>query len=475
MIQNLMDLRSVPRWRAPGIVWPAPPHESDARMLALQFQYRQTEYWPPPGIEAQQFRQIEALVAFCHENIPFWRDRLRRAGLRPGMKLDQRAWARLPILSRREAQEAGKALRAKEPPPGHGNVHEGGTSGSTGVPLRFATSDLAQFFWLSMNLRQALWHNVASGAGLAVIKQIGAGQDVPTTTKADPDWGAGFEAFATGPLLAIDSRRPAAEQIDWLIGHRPAYLMTRPSNAIRLARRCLETGQRLTGLKQIFTMGERLTEETRALCREALDAGMIDAYSSEEAGLMALQCPDHNHLHVVAEAVKVEVLDERGQPCAPGEIGRVVVTPLHNFAMPLLRYELGDQAEVGAACSCGRTLPVLSRILGRANNRIILPGGEVRIAHWGAELMHQISGIIQYQVAQVAEDEIEYRLVVRNPLTADDEAFLTGMLHRSVGYKFKVRFTYVDDIPPMANGKHQEFVAEWAPDQPSSRPITRAV
>jgi phenylacetate-coenzyme A ligase PaaK-like adenylate-forming protein len=61
----------------------------------------------------------------------------------------------------------------------------------------------------------------------------------------------------------------------------------------------------------------------------------------------------------------VEVLDEEGRPCAPGETGRVVATSLNNFAMPLIRYETGDTAEVGAPCPCGRGLPVLTRIMGR--------------------------------------------------------------------------------------------------------------
>jgi phenylacetate-CoA ligase len=74
---------------------------------------------------------------------------------------------------------------------------------------------------------------------------------------------------------------------------------------------------------------------------------------------MALQCPDHPHYHVLAENCLLELLDAAGRPA---RAGRVVVTPLHNFATPLLRYDLGDEAEFGPPCACGRALPVLTRI-----------------------------------------------------------------------------------------------------------------
>lgn len=445
------------------IAWPAIPNADGARMLALQFQFTQSERWPPAEVEAQQFRQIEALVAFCHHHIPFWRDRLRRAGIRPGQRLNRRLWSQLPVLTRRQAQEAGDALRATDLPPGHGAILNGATSGSTGMPLRFARSEIAQFFWLAANLRPALWHNVAFAGATAVIKQMAVGEDIPTSALGNQDWGAGFEAFATGPVMAIDSRRPPQDQVDWLAGCGAAHLITRPSNAARLALHCQATSQRPPALRRIFALGEMVTPGLRALCRDVLGVEMIDIYSAEEGGVMALQCPAHDHLHVLAEVIRLEVLDERDRPCAPGQVGRVVVTPLHNFAMPLLRYEIGDHAEPGPPCSCGRTLPVLTRVIGRAGNRIVLPNGESRMAHWGGERFHQVAGIIQYQVAQLAPDLIEYRLVVRNPLTAADEAFLTGMLHRSIGHPIPVRFAYVDDIPRAASGKHQEFVSEIPP------------
>src|SRR3546814_12850457 len=92
---------------------------------------------------------------------------------------------------------------------------------------------------------------------------------------------------------------------------------------------------------------------------------LVCLYSTHEFGYLAFQCPQHDHYHVQAEAALVEVLNEAGKPCRPGEIGQVVTTPLLNFAMPMISYAVGDLAEVGPPCPGGRGLQVRKRILGR--------------------------------------------------------------------------------------------------------------
>jgi phenylacetate-coenzyme A ligase PaaK-like adenylate-forming protein len=86
---------------------------------------------------------------------------------------------------------------------------------------------------------------------------------------------------------------------------------------------------------------------------------IADIYSEQEVGYIALQFPDYPYYHVQPENILVEVLDDNGNVCSSGDIGRVVITTLHNFTTPLIRYEIMDYAKVGEPCSCGRGLPVL--------------------------------------------------------------------------------------------------------------------
>src|SRR5208282_3466525 len=144
-------------------------------------------------------------------------------------------------------------------------------------------------------------------------------------------------------------------------------------------------------------------------------------YSTVEAGYCALQCPEHEHYHVQSESALVEVLDKAGDPCRPGESGRLVVTSLHNFAMPLIRYDTGDFAEPGGPCSCGRGLPVLDRIVGRVREMLVMPSGARSFPRLRTEKLADIAGVVQFQVVQKSIRDLEVRLVVAPSFASADE------------------------------------------------------
>jgi len=427
----------------------------------MQFQFEQIARWPLAAIERQQLRQLETLLTHCHANVPFLRERLAQAGLSLGAALTFDAWRALPPLTRAGVQAAGPALFALRLPQTHGRTIDWATSGSTGMPVSGRKSEIAQFVWMALSLRQALWHGFDLSGTLAVIRRT------PSGTKREQgyrqaDWGPSIAlVYPTGPAVQLDIRTSVGEQIAWLQRERPSQLASFPGIIAALARHCIAHRIDLPALKAVQTFGESLPDGFRDLVREAWGVRVWDAYSAEDAGFIAMQCPQHETYHVQSEATLVEVLRADGMPCAPGEVGRVVVTALHNFAMPLLRYEIGDYAEVGPPCPCGRGLPVLTRILGRARHRAILPGGETRLFS-GSQSFHRIPAIRQFQGAQVAPDVIEFRLVADRALTQAEEAFIAAAMHDNLHPGFQVRFVYVDDIPRQPSGKFEVFRCEIA-------------
>ena len=174
---------------------------------------------------------------------------------------------------------------------------------------------------------------------------------------------------------------------------------------------------------------------------------------------MAIQCPDSEGYHVQSETVILEVLDDQNRPCRPGEIGRVVVTPLFNYATPLFRYEMGDFAEVGPACACGRGLPVINRILGRRRNLLTLPDGRRYWPSAGARRLHKIAAVRQHQFRQIASDVIEVWLVTDEPITHKQESELRDVVAGSLPANLNIRIRRVSEIPRPPSGKHEEFVS----------------
>ncbi len=345
----------------------------------------------------------------------------------------------------------------------HGRVSTIFTSGSTGKPIGSLRTELTGLFWESFTLRDHLWHRRDPTQKLAAIRSAKEGAS-PYPDGTAGRWGFASDAiFKAAPAVSLNINCTVEQQVKWLQRQKPAYFLSFPSNVLRLANHCLEKGVKLRNLRQVQTISEVLGPEIRAACRQAWGVPVTDLYSSREVGYMALQCPEKEHYHVQAEGVLVEVIDDHGRTCAPGEVGKVVVTPLHNFAMPLLRYEIGDYAEVGESCPCGRGLPVLRRILGRVQNTVALPSGE---RHWtllsseNISTFLEIAPIRQYQFVQKSLQTIESRLVVERDLTEEEEDHLRKWVVNKLGHPFEVIFTYHEEIARSASGKFQDFISE---------------
>jgi phenylacetate-CoA ligase len=194
--------------------------------------------------------------------------------------------------------------------------------------------------------------------------------------------------------------------------------------------------------------------------REAWNVPLVDVYTAEEVGYIALQCPECEHFHVQSENLIFEILDESGEPCQPGEIGRVVLTTLHNFAMPLVRYDIGDYAEAGAPCACGRGLPVITRILGRQRNLLTLPNGRRHWPSFPSEKWSHAGPIRQLQLVQQSLDHIEVRVVAERVLNEGEKVKLVSALQNCLGHPFNMSVRELADIPRAASHKFEDFISE---------------
>jgi len=438
-----------PKSQLPGIVWPAVMSGEPAVVFALLAQLQQSEWLTPGALDALQRRQRDALRAHARNTVPHYSD----------LPAWDDAWSALPVLERPTVQAAGSRLRSAATPKAHGTWQIVRTSGSTGQPVEVEKTAYTGVLTKALMLREHLWHRRDFARRLAAIrvaKQVPEAQRLPGIEGAG--WGAEtamLEMDGRGALL--DLAVPLGDQCAWLAQQAPAYLLTYPSNLKALLGHGLEPWP---GLVHVKTLGEMVDDELRLRCRTQLGVPLIDEYSAQEIGSIAIQCPDAPHYHVQAEAVCVEVLRTDGSACAPGEIGRVVVTPLAEYRTPLLRYALGDYAEVGAPCACGRGLPVLTRILGRVRNMIALPDGGWRWPLPGDGRYHEIAPVRQYQFVQKSRTRFEARLVCARRPSADEERALANWMRERLGHPFDIDFVYVDAIPRHASGKYEDFICE---------------
>ena len=443
---QLPPLRSV----VDGIDWPGIPENGAAHRLSLLLQLEHSQWLAPDKLRERQLAQIKALLRHAMRTVPHYTRCLR------GLDIDGMDWPvfeALPRLGRKELQENFDALRSPAVPASHGKVVEGQSSGSTGTPVRFLGTSATQLFWDVLTLREHLWQRRDFSGKLAAIR-------IKVEDAHFPDWGAPVATvFRSGPASTLNVRTDVAAQLDWLLREDPDYLITHASNLGALIQLGAERGIRLPRLRQARTYSEALRPGLREAVRAAWGVEVADVYSCEEAGVIALQCPEHEHYHVQSENLLVEILDQQGRPCAPGDTGEVVLTTLHNFAMPLIRYRLGDYAEVGNACSCGRGLPVLRQIHGRQRNMIVLPDGRRHWPSFPAELWREVAPVEQFRLVQRSRDEIEACYVMARELDPGEAARIVAALQVRLGHPFRILPRRVDIIERGPGHKFEDFVS----------------
>jgi phenylacetate-CoA ligase len=437
-----------------GAIWP-PVLAGEASILAALVHQLDASQWATPEVIcARQQAQLAAVVAHHQAHSGQFRRRLDAVGLEVADIATADGLPRLPALTRRDLQTADD-LDSTELPPLHGPAVALNTSGSTGEPVHIRRTALNRLDWWAMTMRDHNWHGRDFAGRFCAIRHI-------PEIAALPDWGPPAALLhPTGPSLGIPMTMPIADQLHHLRAFRPSSLLLYPSDLAGILDHVEADGRAgLEALADIRTVGEILSDDLRARTRIVLGVGIADTYSSQELGYIALQCPDSGLYHVMAETCLIEVLDAAGNPCAPGETGRIVATDLRNFATPLIRYEIADHAEVAPPCACGRGLPTLKRIVGRTRNLLARPDGSRSWPQLGYARFRELGGIVQYQGIQHEADRIEFRLLVERPLDAAREAALRAHIAAAMDFPFRIDFTYLDRrIEPGPSGKFEEFIS----------------
>jgi phenylacetate-CoA ligase len=433
------DLATLPMLGFPRIL---PP---DAAIAAhVQGQIDQHARLAPAQQETISRHQRRLLLDHARRHSPFWAARL------PALDLEAApdSWLGVPILRRAELQAAGAALRAFDPARPGLDLSVAHTSGSTGQPVTVERLNAVyRPIYRAVAALEKRWHGIDPRLTRAVIRD-----------RADGEHRQGGPGEVRERLVVRNIMQHSPEALlDWLRALAPRYLITLPSMAVRLARLAVADGGG-PAISRIMTFGESVEPEHRRLCEAAFGARVVDRYSCEELGWIALQCPRHDHLHLLSSLVHMEIVDAQGRPCGIGEPGEVLLTGLQGYAAPLIRYAIGDVAEWGAPCDCGLQLPVIRRILGRRRNFLRMPDGSERLARLSGDRWHAFPKVQEFRLVQYGDDVIEAFLRCAAPLEEAERRQMAVFLQEMLTHPFDIRITETARIDWGGRQKREEFV-----------------
>ena len=463
--------RDVDRRLGENVVLPLLYRRTWSRVRAALEEYRAAEALAPDAVVERSVRRAVETARGAGARSPFLRDLYGRGGVDLGALSSAEDFARLPILTKEMVRAHADDLVTEDAD--RSDLVAGATGGSTGVPMpyyhdtdywcRATAAAMRGDEWAGWRLgeRQAsVWgtpmHESRRDAALrATMERLRNFLFVP--------------GFDLSPAAADDAIRRVAE---W----RPVLLSGYASILASLARRMAETGGLPEPPRGVVSSAEPLRQDERALVEEAFRAPVFDRYGCREAGLIAQECVEHAGLHIAAERVYVEVVDDVGRPADPGETGRVLVTVLDTGSFPLVRYEVGDLAVVAepSPCACGNPLPRLARVEGRLLDILHTARGGALTGVFFPHLMKEFPWVRAFQVVQDATGDVELRVVPETPrVPADRQQEVVRAVENAMGDGVGVTLRLVDELERTASGKVRVTRSDWRPAA-GRRPGTRA-
>ena len=380
---------------------------------------------------------------------PYYKELFREIGF-DIRNLD--SFAEIPITRKSIITQNPKAFHN---PDYRGALAFGRTSGATGIPLQVQYDTIWDQWALASQYRGRSWWGIYPGARELIV------------------WGRQFDARQSKAIfdlkLALMNRKMIScfalsdeklnDSAPRLIKFNPDVIYGYSTGVGRLAEYMREKrpGRNALKPKVVIVTSETLLESQRRAVQDAFGCNPIDEYGSSEAGIIAFECPEGN-LHISADRMLLEIAD----PDETG-VGKIVLTPFENRAMPLIRYDQGDFGKIsGEKCACGVTLPILELARARVSDVIVTPRGKVSASNFFDFIAKTLIpyGLRQFRAIQKSETRFHLQMIRLGGRDEEIEKIVIGRMREFLGEDIEASFEYVDEIAPEPSGKLRYYVRE---------------
>ncbi len=419
-------------------------HERADRLRELK-RLRASQWWQAERLRKDQLRRFDVVFKFARTHSPFYRETY--GSLPNDFSIESLTdIARLPTVQKHDLRARTKDIltQPKE------LLVKAKTGGSTGVALDLWFTQRTQEYRNAAEMRSAEWAGRPMGARTAFIWG-----NTPTrfTLKERLRNELMNRCFYLDTMLINEqSVRAFSEQWQRLKGR---CIMGHAHSVYVLACYLRDLGISITPPDAIVTSSMMLLAAERAVIEQVFSCPVTNRYGCEEVGMIACECEMHSGLHINSEHVFVEIVGADGLP-TDGE-GEVVVTDLINTAMPLIRYRIGDHAQMSArSCACGRGLPLLEKIVGRTADFLRKTDGS-RVA--GVSLVERtltaIPGLERMQIIQQALTQFRINVVPDGNYSQSSRDALVAEMQSVFGTEVRFDVVEVENLEIARNGKHR--------------------
>ena len=437
-----------------GLVFPLHERLKRHDTVAVRRQLEQTQWWSPDRLAQLQLQRLRSLLQHAQQHVPYYRELFARTGFEPAAVTSLADLQRLPFLGKAEIRANPDALKADNAV----GLARFNTGGSSGEPLIFFIANQRVSHDVAAKWRATRWWDVDIGDPEIVV------------------WGSPIELSAQDRVRALRDKllrtellpafEMSAAKLDGFVARirerRPKMLFGYPSALSHIARHAEKRGMRMDelGIKVAFCTSEKLYDHQREAIERIFGCPVANGYGSRDAGFIAHQCPSGG-MHLTAEDIIVEIVDADGRVLPAGEAGEIVVTHLATGDFPFIRYRTGDVAVMDtASCACGRGLPMLKEIQGRATDFVVARDGTVMHGLALIYILRDLPQVAGFKIMQESLDLTRVQVVPGPGFDADITRHIQRGLAARLGEGVRIEVEQVTEIAPEKSGKYRYVISK---------------
>jgi phenylacetate-CoA ligase len=447
------------RWLVWNFVFPVQERLKRHPTLRVLKEMEAADRLSPAGLEDLQAKKLRHLIEYCYAHVPYVRSQMQAAAVAPGDIRTSADLARLPVMTKSDVRQHRNELRSDIA----GRLSSFSSGGSTGEPLIFDISKYRIASRVACRQRVSRWWGVSVGDSELALW----GSPLELTRQ---DWVRGLRdrAMATQLLSAYELNEAAMSRyLDLIEKSRFRQIFAYPSAIYLLCRQAQKEGRNLRalGVKVVFVTSEVLYPYQRDLITQTFGCPVANGYGGRDSGFIAHECPQGG-MHLMADAMIVEIVDAEGRPAPPGESGEIVATDLYSHEAPFLRYATGDTGALSTQlCPCGRPLPLLAKLDGRSNDSIVTPDGRIMHGQSVVSLLMEVEGIERFRICQKQVDHFHVQIIRNEQFREESEERIRRRWCDRLRSQVDLTFEYVAKLPPERSGKFRHIVSELAAGQ----------
>lgn len=359
----------------------------------------ESQYWSYNKLKNYQFGKIQKMIKYAYDNVPYYKSIFNRIDLKPNNIQNFDDFFKIPILTKNKIQNNYEDITS-DIINNLGTVIDNYTGGSTGQPLRFK-QDQNYLEWANAARSRAwkYWGGSEKSSREAVL--WGAERDMKNNLGLKDVLKIFFKKNDI-KLNTFNVNKRSYERFIRLCNiYKPKTIRAYTSSVVELAKYIENNNKHFYSPNSIIASAEVLTKKSREYIQSIINTKVLNSYGCREVSQIAMECRQQDGLHVVMENNYVEIFDKK-----------IIVTNLHNLAMPFIRYEIGDKSDgfITSKCKCGRNLIRIKNVKGRVSD-VIKINKYIIHAEWFTHLFYGAKKISRYQILNKKSQKIIILLV----------------------------------------------------------------